>query len=257
MARDGFVDFVKQRSHKSQAYFAAFQDETAASIRQKAELRERLAAAAGDNPESLAKLVEIIRAEQDRPSWGGARTGAAVRSFFPRIAAWVHRVFWATVIRLARLWGEQMVDPNKPTSAASDIGQTLDRQTDLRYQEVQVGQVQNQMTNISWIRPRRRFFLRLALPFVNTLAKYAFPPGDLAGVKTVHFARWAVIDDGTGLLFEGNFDGTWENYMGEFSDRIAWGLDAVWGNTEGFPPAGMRDIWAFKRYIRDLQYPPA
>jgi hypothetical protein len=254
--RDGFLEFAKQRSYKSQAYFAAFQDETTVSIKQKADQRRRLEAAVGNNPNSVAELAAIVDDAQAPPPWT-VRLGPALGALLHRIRMFFHEGFWRFAIRVARWYGQHLIDPGKSRSAGSDIGQRLDAELDVRYQRVQVGQVQNQMTNISWIKPRRLLILRFSLGFVNFMAKVAFPPGDLAGVKTVHFARWAIIDDGTGLMFEGNFDGTWENYMGDFADRIAWGLDAIWGNTDGYPPAGMNDIFAFKRYIRDLQYPPA
>jgi hypothetical protein len=253
--RFDFHDFVKARSFRSQAYFTAFQDESVESMKAKAQTRERLEQALGDDPESTAELIRVIGGTRGRAGLL-ERIGMALSALVAGLRARAKQAFWSRVIKLAQAYGERIVK-DLPTSAASDIGQTLDPELDRRYQRVQTGQAQNQMTNISWVTPGRALLLRLGLWTTNTMAKYAFPPGDLAGVKTVHCARWAVIDGGRGLLFEGNFDGTWENYMGEFADRIAWGLDAVWGNTDTYPPAGMRDIWAFKRYIRDLQYPPA
>jgi hypothetical protein len=253
--RAGFHAFVTKRSYRSQAYFAAFQDETAAGIKAKAAGREQLEAALGDHPARIGKLIAALSSARDGRPWP-ERLAGTMSDFVSGVRWAIHFRFWAMVIKLAQAYGERIVT-NRPRSAGADFGQTLDRALDIRYQAVQTGQIQNQMTNISWVRPRRGLLLKVALWVVNLLARFAFHPGDLAGVKSVHFARWTIIDGGRGLLFEGNFDGTWENYMAEFADRIAWGLDAVWGNTEGYPPAGMRDIWAFKRYIRDLQYPPA
>ncbi|MGH9278722.1 MAG: hypothetical protein ACRD12_11560, partial [Acidimicrobiales bacterium] len=116
--------------------------------------------------------------------------------------------------------------------------------------------VQNQMTNLTILKPGHQAYVRVALAFTDFLAKYGYPPGELAGVHTIHFARWVLLDGGRYLLFQGNFDGSWENYMGDFVDKIAWGLDAIWGSTIGYPSAGMRDIDAFKRYIRERQFIP-
>lgn len=254
--REGFHAFVKQRSHKAGAYFTAFQDESAQSIKAKAEVRSRLEQAAGDDAAVVASFADAVTVAQGRMS-ASQRLAVAVRAFVSRLKGKINDAFWGALVGLAQRFMLRLLAGKKPRSAAAHINQTYDRAIDLRYQQVQVGQVQNQMTNISWVLPGRRPLLRLGLAAVNLAARYAYPPGDLAGVKSVHFARWVLIDGGTGLLFEGNFDGTWENYMGEFTDRIAWGLDMIWGNTETYPPAGMRDIWAFKRYIGDLQYPPA
>ena len=61
------------------------------------------------------------------------------------------------------------------------------------------------------------------------------------------------------LLFFSNYDGSWESYLGEFIDRAACGLTAVWSNTVGFPRtcrllgAGARDEEAFKQWTRRHQ----
>ncbi|HEX8122687.1 MAG TPA: hypothetical protein VF549_15620 [Solirubrobacteraceae bacterium] len=253
--RDGFLDFVRRRSHKSQTYFVAFRDETANGIKEKARKRAELERRLGDDPQTVAPFVDAVAATEGPPTAAERATGRA-RAFVDGLRSRAHDRFWQCVIAIARLIATRM-GTGASRSASADLGQKLDRETDLRYQRVQVGQAQNQMTNISWVRPGRGPIVRVSLALANYMVKHAFPPGDLAGVKTVHFARWSLIDGGKGLLFEGNFDGTWENYMGDFTDRVAWGLDALWGHTEGYPPAGMKDIWAFKRYIRELMYPPA
>jgi hypothetical protein len=254
--RAGFAEFARRRSYRSQAYYVAFKDETAQSIKFKAETRRTLEEVGGGNDrEAVVELIQRLS--------GGAGSPSPIEQLRRRIIAPLKRTadnvnvaFWHAVMRVAKIYGGLIVS-NRPRSVSADLGQTLDVELDLAYQHVETGQIQNQMTNISWVRPGRWPLLRLSLLVVDLLAKHAFRPGDFAGVKTVHYARWSLIDDGKGLLFEGNFDGTWENYMGDFADRIAWGLDSVWGNTEGYPKAGMRDIWAFKRYIRDLQFPAA
>jgi len=61
------------------------------------------------------------------------------------------------------------------------------------------------------------------------------------------------------LLFFSNYDGSWESYLGEFIDRAAYGLTAVWSNTMGFPPTehlvcgGARNEEAFKQWTREHQ----
>src|SRR5262249_26316438 len=92
--------------------------------------------------------------------------------------------------------------------------------------------------------------------------------GDLGGIVSIHFARWVLIRDRRAvprkrhrLLFFSNYDGSWESYLGEFIDRAAYGLTAIWSNTEGFPATnhlvadGARDEEAFKQWTRDHQIP--
>lgn len=110
---------------------------------------------------------------------------------------------------------------------------------------------QNQMNIISDIKPERLTELKVALKLVNALSSGLFPDGSLAGISTIHFARWVIIDDEKRLLFLSNYDGSWENYIGDFTDTAYTGLDAIWMNTQGFP--GARDIESFKQHIRCRQ----
>ena len=114
---------------------------------------------------------------------------------------------------------------------------------------------QNQMTVIVPIRRdwKARRLLPLILGIVNSVA--AKSTGSLSGLTTIHFARWAIIDNGQNLFFESNFDGSWENYIDDFVDRASLGMNLIWGNCIGFPDGGCKDIEWFKKYIRDNQIP--
>jgi hypothetical protein len=113
--------------------------------------------------------------------------------------------------------------------------------------------VQNQMTVIVPIKRQLwpQIMLRIVLAAVTAKARQAF--GSLAGLQTIHFARWAIIDNGRNLLFESNYDGSWENYIDDFVDDASLGMEAIWANCEGFPIGGCRDIEWFKTYIRENQ----
>lgn len=114
---------------------------------------------------------------------------------------------------------------------------------------------QNQMTVIVPVRPdfKARLLLPIVLKAVN--AQGAQSTGSLSGLTTIHFARWAIIDNGKNLFFESNFDGSWENYIDDFVDRASLGMNLIWGNCTGFPSGGCKDIEWFKKYIRDNQIP--
>ena len=121
---------------------------------------------------------------------------------------------------------------------------------------------QNQLTHVVPIRPGvfRRFTVKFVLAAINLLAKVIFNKGSLGGIPTIHFARWVILDDGS-LLFFSNYDGSWDNYLGDFVDRAAVGLTGVWSNTEEFPPTrfllgdGARAIEFFKAWTRAHQVP--
>jgi hypothetical protein len=128
--------------------------------------------------------------------------------------------------------------------------------------------MQNQLTHVVDLKPGafRLATLWLVLNAIDVVARVYAVRGDLGGITAIHFARWVILRDRrTGcprrhrLLFFSNYDGSWESYLGEFIDRAAYGLTAVWSNTRGFPAtahlvgAGARDEESFKQWTREHQ----
>ncbi|QEL13357.1 hypothetical protein [Limnoglobus roseus] len=128
-------------------------------------------------------------------------------------------------------------------------------------------QLQNHLVSITNVKAGwlRLLTLRAVLVAINLLARFVATRGDLSGIVTIHFARWVVLappGQTPRLLFLSNYDGSWENYLGEFVDRASNGLTAVWSNTQlaarqGFPHTdwlflrgGSRDEQWFKNYAR-------
>src|SRR5215203_7527378 len=98
------------------------------------------------------------------------------------------------------------------------------------------GHVANHMFSVARVsRQPRPLVLRLVLAVLDRLARVIFDKGRLGSIGSIHFAHWAVIDDGDHLLFCSNFDGSWESYLDDFIEKAAKGLTAVWSNTDGFP----------------------
>jgi len=122
---------------------------------------------------------------------------------------------------------------------------------------------QNQMSSLTVVKQGafRRLLLIAVLFAVDRLGRYVFIRGKLAGIPSIHYARWLTIDKGRRLLFLSNFDGSWENYIGDFIDKAATGLTAIWSNAYGFPRTrwltlgGARDEQRFKAYVRASQVP--
>ena len=121
--------------------------------------------------------------------------------------------------------------------------------------------VQNQLTNISPVKPGifRRTTLWLVLKVIEFAARYLFTKGILAGVTTIHFARWVIIDKGSSLIFFSNYGGSWESYLGDFIDKASVGLTAIWSNTALYPKTsflilqGAKDEQRFKVWGREQQ----
>lgn len=120
---------------------------------------------------------------------------------------------------------------------------------------------QNQLSHSVLVKngPFRRWLLRIVLRAIDIVARFESNQGSLGGITTIHFARWVILDDGRRLVFFSNYDGSWESYLGDFIDKSAVGLTAIWSNTIGFPRTkwliaqGARAENRFKAWTRDHQ----
>ncbi len=105
----------------------------------------------------------------------------------------------------------------------------------------------------------RRLTTIAVLRAINYAARHVFNHGSLAGVTTIHFARWTFLDDFRRVVFASNYDGSLESYMDDFVDKVAWGLNAAFSNGQGYPRTrwlvldGAHDEQAFKNYLRRHQ----
>ena len=123
--------------------------------------------------------------------------------------------------------------------------------------------VQNQFSAAGLLKPGwfRRTTASLVLWLVYWGVRHLFNRADLAGVKSIHFARWIFIDGKRRLIFASNYDGSLESYMDDFIDKVAWGLNAVFSNGVDYPRTswlvrdGAEDELAFKYFIRTHQLP--
>jgi hypothetical protein len=116
--------------------------------------------------------------------------------------------------------------------------------------------VQNPFTSAGFLKPGgfRRITSSVVLWGTGFLARHLFNHANLIGVKTIHFARWVFLDDKRRLFFASNYDGSLENYMDDFIDKIAWGLNIVFSNGVDYPETrflildGALDEQVFKRF---------
>jgi hypothetical protein len=81
----------------------------------------------------------------------------------------------------------------------------------------------------------RLMTIRLVLLYGKFRIKNEFQLGELMGIPTIHFARWVMLDNNKQVLFLSNFDGSWQQYLGDFIDKSGWGLTGIFSNTENFP----------------------
>jgi hypothetical protein len=122
---------------------------------------------------------------------------------------------------------------------------------------------QNQFSAIGYVKPGRfrRLTAQAVLWLIDNGARHVFTRASLAGIKTIHFAHWTVLDGWRRVLFTSYYDGSHESYMDDFIDKVAYGLNASFSNGVGYPKTrfllfeGARREQEFKDYQRRHQIP--
>jgi hypothetical protein len=122
---------------------------------------------------------------------------------------------------------------------------------------------QNPFTAVGLLKPGllRQVTMRVALAGLDFGCRHLFARDNLAGVRSIHFARWLPLDDGRRVIFASSYDGSQESYMDDFIDRLHWGVNLVFSNGAGYPrtrwlvQGGARDETAYKHYLRRHQVP--
>jgi hypothetical protein len=98
---------------------------------------------------------------------------------------------------------------------------------------------QNHMGSIVLIKPGalRSTIIRAGHLGLGLLLRVTARKGYLGNMRTVHFAHWAFLNNGSRLLFLSNFDHSWGSYLDDFIEKASKGLTIAWGSGVGFPPA--------------------
>lgn len=126
------------------------------------------------------------------------------------------------------------------------------------------GVVHNHMMSLTRLRPAaiRRLSLSVGFHSIRGFIRLRMMrSGFLAGVGTIHAARWIVLPGTRQLLFLSNYDGSWESYLEDFITKSPGGITGVWSNAAGFPQTtalywkGATDGDRMKRYARNSMRP--
>lgn len=120
----------------------------------------------------------------------------------------------------------------------------------------------NPFAVVGFLKPGRfrAVLTRVVLFAISYAVRHVLNRGSLAGVKTIHFARWVYVTPEL-MTFLSTYDGSLESYMDDFIDKVAWGLNAIFSNGQGYPPTvllfwrGARDEEPFKDNLRNHQVP--
>ena len=118
--------------------------------------------------------------------------------------------------------------------------------------------VTNQFTALA---SRKPGFVRLwtligILAGVDYAARHLVRRGRLGRIRSIHFARWVLLDGNKRGAFFSNYDGTVESYMDDFINKAGFGLNAIFSNAIGYPRTnwlwrdGCADEQKYKNFLR-------
>ena len=122
---------------------------------------------------------------------------------------------------------------------------------------------QNPFAVVGFIKPGtlRLVTIRGVMFALNYAVRHVYNGPSLAGITTIHFARWVPLDGWRRMTFASNYDGAVEAYNDDFIDEVWWGLNAAFGNAVGYPPTrwlfwgGAKYEQQFKNSLRIHQVP--
>jgi len=122
---------------------------------------------------------------------------------------------------------------------------------------------QNPFAVVGFLKPGllRQLTTRAVMFLTDYGVRHIFTHDSLAGIKTIHFARWVPIDGWRRMTFATNYDGAVEAYNDDFINIIWWGLNATFGAARVYPPTrwlffrGAKLEEQFKATIRCNQVP--
>lgn len=263
--RAGFPAYIRAHAHPSLGLYLGFPQDTVQDIRNYAAIRRQIesfldlpdVARYLDGPDIDRFLGMLAQASQKLGvlSTLGKGTTTAGR-IAGRLGQAGFRAAFLWAAEKYSQWGQSRTFPQVTAECDEDLAERQRTEQAIDTVQLDTVVVQNQMTTYTTIRPERLTELRLALHATQILCDLGWPPGEFADVGTLHSFDWVIVDGGKHMLFLSNFDGSWQNYIGDFVDKLVWGLDALYKHTYDYPPAGMKDTVRFTHWIIDHQIPP-
>lgn len=264
---NGLLDFLRDHRIPVTAQYVNTRGRTVEQIHQEAALREAIQVFLDQhasewrcaNPRRVrAAIQEFVERE---PSLAWARRGVPPpdpayifgEAFDALLVSTAGIVLFPVILLGLPLWA-YLLRQHEKADVARDVIPTDEHVEALHAQEDRG--VQNPFTSAGLLKPGpfRRFTGSVVLWGTNFLTRHVFNHANLIGVKTIHFARWIFIDQKRRVIFTSNYDGSLENYMDDFVDKIAWGLNASFSSGVDYPRTnwlildGAHDEQVFKRF---------
>ena len=266
------IAWLRRHMLPASAYYANTVGRGVDQIRQEEELREALEShldlcdLAGRSAADVRKALQDYVAGRGDLSWAWQPPAPPPLLF--RIRETVHMVampvlllillpvllavfpFWIVALRMSELADRPVIE--RPAQKHMEEQEA--------YEDFET---QNPYAVVGFIKPGRLHLVAMRAAQLATSygARHLFTHASLAGVKTIHFARWVPLDGWRRMTFASNYDGAVEAYNDDFINEIWWGLNAVFGSAVGYPPTrwllwdGAKLEQPFKYTLRSHQVP--
>ncbi|HET8938665.1 MAG TPA: hypothetical protein VFN67_34705 [Polyangiales bacterium] len=271
-APESRLAFLKKRVQNVKAVYVHRQGRTVEQIRREAELRKALVAfVAAQRFQDLCALSirdQIIAHARTTGPLRWALDAAPTLDTKYRLQnaldlltvplgliAFGPVVIPAAVLLLLLVRLQEQRDATDPKPPSLDLVRALNELEDFA--------AHNGFTAGGYVKPGwvRRAAVSSLLPLIGWGSRHLFTQDSLAGVKSIHFARWVPLDEGRRVIFASNYDGSLESYNNDFIDLVAWGLNLIFSNGLGYPSTrwlifgGARYEQDFKNFLRSRQIP--
>lgn len=260
------ASFLEKHVVRNDAIFIGTPYRTVAQIRQEDRLRSALQERsdllreAGLSARGLRRALQDAVRKDERFEWAqaGPPPGETtwVKMTVAILAAPILLPFAALWLLLLRLLFERNDRPVdlKLCDLNPAVIRELERREDIS--------AQSPFSQLMDIKPGRYRMatLKMMLWVSDFLGRYLFKNGHLMHIPSIHFYTWIILPEGR-LLFLSNFDGSWQNYLGDFIDKAGWGLNGILSNCAGFPctwflfAKGVSDVEHYKAWARWANIP--
>lgn len=231
--------YLKKHQLKTPGFYAGAPNRSVAQIHQEADLQKALQVFVKENGSKWSSSDEAY-VEIERFLKGSEWDWARKKYRLPRVQ-WLKMALLGLflLIILVPLLIYALVIQIFSESRAKPFGVNINQVPDehmVKMMDKEDIVSQNQLSQVfETKRGLRKLGLHFFLWQTSMLAKWLYVGGQLLGTPTIHFARWVIIDGGKRFVFFSNFDGSYDQYLGDFVDNSGWGLNLIYGASVGYP----------------------
>lgn len=234
------LDYLQKHKIKTQGFYAGAPNRTVEQVKNEAKLYEAVRTFVkekGQNWKSAHESYEAIKEHlANDPQWDWAREHYALPKVNIPMTIFLVLVVLALLplILLGIIIIHFFYEPFEKPFGKSQNQIPVSHLKAVKSQEDKI--YQNQLSQVFEMKSGiRKIQLRFFLWVASFGARNIFVKGQLFGTPTIHFARWVVIDGGKRFVFFSNFDGSFDEYLGDFVDNNGWGLNAIYSASVGYP----------------------